>query len=80
MQWEELDGEIVVWSHQGNALHLLDTHATAVFLLLDGTRTVAELAAVLSARFHADPATVAHDIEELIARLTALELVGPALL
>jgi pyrroloquinoline quinone biosynthesis protein D len=57
----------------------LNESAAAILELVDGHRSVAEIASMLSARYGIDPAVITADIEDLMARLAAkMWLVLPA--
>lgn len=73
--WEQLDGEVVAWSPDGAALHRLDGTATAVFLLLDGTRTAAAVVTALAARYDAPEDVLDRDVAHLLDELVRIDLV-----
>ncbi|HVE62594.1 MAG TPA: PqqD family protein [Mycobacteriales bacterium] len=61
----EVDGDVVLWD--GDALHLLDPRAAAVWLLLDGRRSGPDVCRVLAQRFAADAAQLEADVAGLLA-------------
>ena len=69
----DVDGEVVVWD--GTSLHLLDPAASAVWRLVDGGRTQAEVVAELALQFAADPDRLGADVETLVGSLIARGLV-----
>jgi hypothetical protein len=66
-------GEVVVFDKTGSQLLVLNEVAAAVWLLLDGARSVAEIAALIIETLPADPAQVEADI---VAFLKTLETHG----
>lgn len=73
VQWEELDGEVVVFDSADKVVHLLNQSAAAVWCRLDGTVTVAQVASGLAREHAADEAMVMRDVD---AVLTDLEIRG----
>lgn len=71
-----LDGQAVLYDVGSARPVLLNTTASAVWVELDGHRTVAQVAALLAARFDADPALVAADVVRTITEFAALGLVS----
>ena len=53
----------------------LDAVAAAVLALVDGVRTVGEIAATLALRFNADPATIEADVADMLGDLVAKRVV-----
>lgn len=68
VDWVGLAGEAVLFD--GRHLHHLDVPGAATWALLDGTRTLPEVAAVLADAFGADPSRVLLDAEDLARVLT----------
>lgn len=60
----EADGSALLLIPEG--IVTLNDTAAAVLELADGSRTVAEIAADLSRRFDADPASLESDVRELL--------------
>lgn len=57
-----LDGEGVLLDEHENRLHLLNSSATLLWQLYDGTTTLDDLAADISATLHADHEEVVDDL------------------
>jgi hypothetical protein len=68
-----LDGELVVWQPSGD-LHRFDPIATAVVDLLDGERTVTEIATLLAQATGASPTEIEQDVLALLDELSQLSL------
>jgi hypothetical protein len=64
----ELPGELLIYERGEHRAHCLNRTAAAVFQNADGTRTVADLARLLTPR--GDPAESEAIVEEALARLT----------
>lgn len=73
--WEELDGEVVAWSPDQSALHVLDARAATVYLLLDGVHPISQLAAEVAAAVGAPVEDVLRDVTALVGQLVDLRLV-----
>jgi coenzyme PQQ synthesis protein D (PqqD) len=71
----ELDGETVVYDETREALHLLDTTATVVWSLLDGSATLAEICADLAAAYDTDLTRVQSDVLAMVGKLADSGLV-----
>jgi PqqD family protein of HPr-rel-A system len=74
----ELDGEAVLYDSPGGRLHVLNPSATLVWSCLDGSVSGGDLAAELAEAFGVDPATMASQVAEVLATLTAEGLICPA--
>jgi PqqD family protein of HPr-rel-A system len=70
----ELDGEAVVYDEETTELHHLNRTATIVFDLCDGTTTMAEMAADLSAVFGVPVHEVEPQVRALIRRFRKVDL------
>ena len=71
---EELDGELLLW-HDG-AMHRLDPVGAVVWRSLDGTGSLADVAADLASGFTVARADVERDLLALCARLARAGLLG----
>lgn len=74
----ELDGEAVVYVEETTELHHLNQTATIVFGLCDGSATMAEMAADLSAVFEVPVHEVEPEVRALIRRFRKVELLEPS--
>ena len=70
----ELDGETVVYDEETTELHHLNRTATIVFGLCDGSATMAEMAADLSAVFEVPLHEVEPEVRALIRRFRKVQL------
>lgn len=75
----QLDGEAVLTDEQMGAVHHLDPVGSAVWELVDGARSVAQLAAELAAAYGADRARVQADVLAFTRRLGAQGLLAGVL-
>jgi hypothetical protein len=71
---EELDAELVVYEETRGALHRLNPSATAVFLRVDGTATVADIAADVGRAYGLDPGAISGDVLEILREFGARHL------
>jgi PqqD family protein of HPr-rel-A system len=69
-----LDGEAVVYDEETADLHHLNRTATIVFGLCDGSATMAEMAADLSAVFEVPVHEVEPEVRALIRRFRKVDL------
>lgn len=74
----ELDGEAVVYDEETLDLHHLNPTATIVFGLCDGTGTISQMAADVSAAFGVPLAEVEPQIRALLRRFRKARLLEPA--
>lgn len=58
----EIDGELVLYDDVTRLIHRLDRVATTLWLCLDGTSTLADIAADMADVYDADPARVLADV------------------
>jgi PqqD family protein of HPr-rel-A system len=75
---EELDGEAVVYDPETMDVHRLNPTATVILGLLDGSTTVDELAADVSAVFDRPEEEVREQLEELVNELDRNRILEPA--
>jgi hypothetical protein len=73
--WQTLDGEAVLLDLEGRRVMGLNPVGSFVWELLDGQRTVEDLAAAVAARFGADPARAGQDVRAFLATLRERGLV-----
>lgn len=73
----ELDGEAVIYDEETTELHHLNPTATIVFGLCDGSATMAEMAADLSAAFDVPVQVVEPEVRALIRRFRKVQLLEP---
>lgn len=74
---EMLDDEILLYNPAQTRVIALNPSAALVWQLLDGTRTRAEIVALIGSAYpEAD--TVAQDVEELLAKLRGAGALEPA--
>ena len=77
VEWVEVDGEIVAWDQEGEALHLLDPIASLIFQLCDGTASLAVTVNDLAEAFGREPASLTDDVLAGAAALEEKKLVEP---
>ncbi len=73
--WRELEREVLVLSDQGLTLRVLNSTASAVWKLCDGSRTVEEIAVEIAALFEVDRETAERDTADFIETMVAHGLV-----
>ena len=66
---KDLSGEYLFYDREGDRVHVLNGTAREIYLLCDGTRTVAVIAGALRERFDVDEATALRDSASTIAAL-----------
>jgi hypothetical protein len=71
----EVDGERVLMHPSDFAYFGLSESGSAVWELIDGARSVVDIAAVLAQEYDADPETITHDVAEFVAALEAGRLI-----
>ena len=67
--WEELDGEVVIYDPAHTTSHLLNPSAAVIWALLDGSATLAEVAADLAETFGVEPTAMLDDVSSTVAAL-----------
>jgi len=70
----EIDDEVVVMSLTSGDFFSLTGTARAIWLALDGQHDRAGLIAALAAEFGAEPDTIAPDVDDFLAQLSAAGL------
>ena len=73
--WRQVDGEIFVTAPDGETVYTLTQVAASIWLLCDGTLSVAEMIEKLLVEFEIDRATLAADLDEFLEELSAEGLV-----
>jgi PqqD family protein of HPr-rel-A system len=73
-----LDGESVVYVEASGDLHHLNTTATAVLDLCDGTSTIAELATAVAEAFDMPFERIEPDVRSLLRQLRRADLLEPS--
>lgn len=71
VHWAELDGEGVLLDQDNEQVHRLNTTATAVWVALDGSRTVGEVGSDLARDASAPTERVVADVVALVADFVA---------
>jgi pyrroloquinoline quinone biosynthesis protein D len=73
----ELDMEdgFILFNHDSSLVHHLNPSAAIIWQLCDGSATISELAADVSAEFHVDEGETVKQLVSVIAELDALGLV-----
>lgn len=71
---EELDGEAVIFDQETGALHHLNSTATVVFRLCDGTATMPQLAADLAEAFRVPVEDVEPQVRTLVGQFRRAKL------
>ena len=76
----ELDMEdgFILFNHDSSLVHHLNPSAAIIWQLCDGSATISELAADISAEFHVDEGETVRQLVGVIAELDALGLVKDA--
>jgi Coenzyme PQQ synthesis protein D (PqqD) len=74
----ELDGEAVIYDEESSELHRLNPTATIVFGLCDGSTTMSEMAADLSAVFEVPLDEVEPEVRAAVRRFRKVQLLEPS--
>ena len=69
-------GDTILYDREGSVLVVLNDIAAGIWPLIDGTRTVADLASAVVAHIAADKERVEADIRTFLDELEGLELVA----
>lgn len=75
LAWREIEGRVVVISPEDSMVHELNETASFIWKHADGTRSVGEIANLLSLEFRVEPAQAKLDTEELLRMLAQKGLV-----
>jgi hypothetical protein len=78
----DLAGEKIVVPVRGkvgdlNSIYTLNEVANAIWLLIDGKRSIAEIVERLEQEYHVDPTTLANDVCRVLDELSSEGLVRP---
>lgn len=73
----ELDGHLSVLAAETGVVHTLNASASAVWLLLDGTRSADDIVEHLLGRYDVERGRLLQDVERVIADLTDRQLLEP---
>ena len=68
--------EVVIYDSSGPQLLVLNDIAAGVWLLIDGTRSIGDIAAEILNHLKADPATVTRDLIEFLGQLERRKLIA----
>ena len=69
----QLDGEAVVVLPEQGRVKVLNEVGARVWILADGSRTVADIIEMLAGEYAADPATIERDVLAFLTQLIAAE-------
>lgn len=72
----EVDGEVLLIDMDGGELFAMDGTAAAAWRLMDGERSLADIAAALGTHFAGDPQVIVRDCAALVDELAAAGLVA----
>jgi hypothetical protein len=75
---ERFDDGVVLWAPSTETLHRLDLQGTAVWDLLDGQRSLQDIATELAEVFQVDRAIILPDVVTYTSQLRTLSLAIPA--
>lgn len=78
LAWRVLEGEAVILYPEAGTLHRLNVTGTRMWELLDGKRSLAEVAAGLAAEYDVAPTDAVRDLQAVAADLMAAGLVEVA--
>jgi hypothetical protein len=77
LAWREIQGKVVIISPADSVIHQLNPTASFIWQRANGTRTPAEIAALLADRYAVSPAQAEADAAELLAQLSEKRLLEP---
>ena len=78
LAWREIEGAAVIISPGESVMHELNGTGSAVWRLLDGRNTIAQIAAQLSSEYDVSPEIALSDTASLLEELASLKLILPA--
>lgn len=67
--WRMIDGEAVILTADGHAIHTLNKVGSAIWELADGTRTIKEIISLIRERFDVSPEVAQGDVLEFATKL-----------
>ncbi|MFA6449191.1 MAG: PqqD family protein [bacterium] len=73
--FREIEGEAFIVSSKTAGVHLLNSVGTFIWNLLDGERTLSEIADALTEEFEVDAATAKSDTFEFIEEILKTEII-----
>ena len=71
----DIEGEIVVMSPAGNVLHTFEGSALFIWKMMDGARTMEQIAALMTEEYLVEAEAARSDLETFMAELQKLSLV-----
>jgi hypothetical protein len=74
--WRDIGGEVVILNDEGTQVCLLNKTAAQIWTLLDGTKTLEEIAAQICERFEVSPDEAREDVQDFVQQLTQAHLAG----
>jgi len=74
--WRDIGGEVVILNDEGTQVCLLNKTAAHIWTLLDGTKTLEEIAVHICERFEVGPDEAREDVQDFVQQLTQAHLVG----
>ena len=72
MAWQTLDGEMVLLNIRGKEMMGLNPVGGRIWSLIDGTRSIAQIAETVTAEFEVAGEAAAADVKEFVAELARL--------
>ena len=78
LAWREIDDETVIISPNESLMHELNDTGSFLWKSIDGSRTTADLAALLVEIYEVTPDVALSDTESLLEELSSRKLVLPA--
>lgn len=76
--WRVIDGEALVVSPKDSLIYPLNDVGTRIWELLDGKRTVSDIASLICGEFEADAKAIRDDVAEFIEGLSKAGLANGA--
>lgn len=67
--WRKIDEEIVILTEDGRSIHTLDKVGGVIWELVDGTKSVQDIATLICDRFDVSPETAQADVLEFCREL-----------
>lgn len=77
LAWREIDGETVIISPEESVLHELNDTGSFIWQLVDGKRSVADIAELLAVEYNVTREEARADTEALLAQLASRRLLIP---
>jgi hypothetical protein len=76
LEIRSVDREVLVYDQAHDKVHVLNKAASDILLMCDGTRSVADIAQVITDAKGVDISIVARDVEWILGEFGNLQLVG----